>query len=32
MNTRSRKKFKVGRLVRMHASSMEDIAEAVVAT
>jgi elongation factor G len=27
MNTRSRKKFKVGRLVRMHADSMEEINE-----
>ena len=27
-NTRSRKKFKVGRLVKMHASEMEDISEA----
>lgn len=27
-NVRSRKKFKVGRLIKMHASSMEDITEA----
>ena len=29
-NTRSRKKFKVGRLIRMHADHMEDISEAGV--
>ena len=28
-NTRARKKFKVGRLVRMHSDSMEDISEGV---
>ena len=28
MNTRSRKRFKVGRLVRMHSDNMEDINEA----
>ncbi len=28
MNSRSRKKFKVGRLIRMHSNSMTDIAEA----
>jgi len=27
-NTRSRKKFRVGRLIRMHANNMEDLAEA----
>jgi elongation factor G len=27
VNTRSRKKFKIGRLVRMHSDSMEDITE-----
>jgi elongation factor G len=29
MNTRARKKFKVGRLVRMHSDNMEDINEGV---
>jgi elongation factor G len=29
MNTRSQKKFKIGRLVRMHSNSMEDINEGV---
>ncbi|MGM0431105.1 MAG: elongation factor G [Spirochaetota bacterium] len=28
VNSRSRKRFKVGRLVKMHANSMEDLAEA----
>jgi elongation factor G len=28
LNTRSRKKFKVGRLIKMHSNSMEDITEA----
>ena len=28
VNTRSRKKFKVGRLIRMHSNNMEDISEA----
>ncbi len=28
INTRSRKKFKVGRLIRMHSDTMEDISEA----
>jgi len=28
-NTRSRQKFKVGRLVKMHADHMEDITEAL---
>ena len=28
INTRSRKKFRVGRLVRMHSNAMEDISEA----
>lgn len=27
LNTRARKRFKIGRLVRMHAASMEDISE-----
>ena len=27
-NTRSRKKFRVGRLIRMHANNMEDLVEA----
>ncbi|MFP4509816.1 MAG: elongation factor G [Spirochaetaceae bacterium] len=29
-NTRSRKKFKIGRLIRMHANKMDDIADAPV--